>query len=417
MKLTESILQKDSFECVGCIASIFQITVRGINEELKGQKIKAYIYCDGFEEDKVPLFTGVVDSVKMDSQKEVKSILAYDELYTKGQKDVASWYRSQKFPITLRDLRINLFTHLGIAQDWSQLPNDSIEIERQYKPETLQALPLIKAICQINGACGIIDRTGKFVYRFIPAGTGLFPSSATFPWVNTYPATDGAKRESLGVLYTGCSYEEFKVRPVTKLIIRDNDDDPGSSYGEGSNKYIIQGNVWALGLDDDTKKRMAKNIYNKVHGISYHPFTSENQGLPWVECGISAVSYSIKQKGAWKHQTFLVFTRNLSGIQILHDVYNARGEEDQREFITDLQTQIDALKRGEGVDLEDYYTKDEIDKKIETLPTKEATEEIVDEKIQEITIPTDFTIISVEALPTNPGNRTLYVVQGGVVIQ
>ena len=56
----------------------------------------------------------------------------------------------------------------------------------------------------------------------------------------------------------------------------------------------------------------------------------------------------------YEQRPFYVLNRELSGIQALKDSYSAKGEEYQSEFITDLQTQIDTIKKNTGVNVKDY---------------------------------------------------------------
>lgn len=176
MSLSEQLVNSWSIEFVGCIASKFKIQVHDLKEDIKGKKIAVTIHTDSTEDEQIPLFHGIVDSAVKQSNKRIKEITAYDELYTKGNTEVAAWYKSLIFPITLKDLRDSLFGYIGLEQVEMTLPNDNITIKKQYDPKTLQALSVIKAICQINGAFGIINRQGIFEYRILgDIETGLYP--------------------------------------------------------------------------------------------------------------------------------------------------------------------------------------------------------------------------------------------------
>ncbi len=423
MHLTESLVAGDNIEFVGCIASVFTIQVRGLKEDIKGRKITVTIHTDGTEDEPVALFNGIVDSAVRQSNKRVKEITAYDELYAKGNTEVAAWYKSLVFPITIRDLRDSLFGFIGLEQVPDSLPNDSILIKKQYNPNTLQALSVIKAICQINGVFGIINRQGKFEYRIlggIEEDGCPYPSEVLFPGADVFPAGPGAfpqtgsraGTEATGfAFYRSVSYEEFKVKPVDRLTIRQSEEDGGVSCGTGTNNYIIQGNMFTYGLAEDALAAIAENIYPNVQGFAYHPFTAENNGLPFLECGLDAVSYMMvdweNSSGGdivYEEKSFYILNRELQGIQGLKDSYSARGEEYQTEFITDLQTQIDILKKNGGpsqnvqTQIEDYtYSKDEIDRMVSGSGAAN--------------------IVSVSVMPADPDFNTLYLIQGEVVVE
>ncbi len=422
MSLSEKLVDKESIEFVGCIASKFKIRVQGLKENIKGKKVIVKIWTDGTEEEKITLFNGIVDSAVKQSNRTVKEITAYDELYTRGNVEAAAWYKSIKFPISLKDLRDSLFRFIGIEQENQSLPNDGVMIKKQYAPNTLQALAVIKAVCQINGACGIINRRGKFEYRILKKmgeqsrgaypGLLLFPGSATFPG-----AVQGAGSDSKTAFqyYRNTRYEEFEVRPVDKVTIRQSEDDEGVTYGDGENNYIIQGNMFAYGLPEDVLNQIAENIYRNVSGFAYYPYTAENNGIPFAECGLDVVTYmmidyeAMEADGEIKYETqsFPVLNRTLTGDQSLKDSYTARGEEYQTEFVTDLQTQIDTLKKKQSsggvtqTDLEDYaYSRDEIDDKFSNFEGGGTAN-----------------IVSVDEIPRNPQPGVLYIGKGMVIIE
>ena len=424
MKLRESILKSDNIEFVGCIASVFQIQLENLLEDVKGKRIRVSISTEDTQDEPVALFNGIIDSAKMQSNRKKKEIVAYDELYTKGNTEVSAWYKSLAFPVTLKDLRDSLFAYIGLGQAEASLPNDGSSIKKQYAPNSLQALSVIKAVCQINGVFGIINRQGIFEYRIlgnIEEDEGIYPSETLFPGDDVFPADPGAYAgagsrsgmEATGFsFYRSVSYEEFEVKPVDKLTVRQSEEDEGVACGTGTNNYIIQGNMFTYGLPKDTLVTIAENIYPNVQGFAYHPFTAENNGLPFLECGLDAVSYimvdwenSTGGEIVYEEKSFYILNRELTGTQALKDSYSAQGEEYQTEFITDLQIQIDILKKNGGANvqtqIEDYtYSKSEIDGMFSGGGGDGGIANIV----------------LVDRLPPDADSNTLYVVKGEVVV-
>lgn len=419
MRLSEGLVNSSSIEFVGCIASKFKIQVNDLKEDIKGKKIVVKIHTEGTEDEPVTLFSGIVDSAVKQSNKRVKEITAYDELYTRGNIDISSWYKSLIFPITLRDLRDSLFGYIGIEQVETELQNDWVTIGKKYAPNSLQALIFIKAICQINGVFGIVNREGKFEYRILGAiDDGLYlpfyPGPDAFPGVSTGALGLDDIDPTDFSFYKKVDYEEFKVKPVDKLTIRQSEDDSGVTYGNGVNNYIIQGNPFTYGLSQDVLMQIAENIYPNVQGFSYIPFQSENNGLPYLECGLDAASYMMidfeatEESGeiVYNRQNFYILNRELSGIQALKDSYSAKGEEYQSEFITDLQTQIDLIKKKQGVDQsyldENFYDKDAIDDMFENFDGGGGVN-----------------VVSVNAPPSPEVEdyNTIYLIQGDIFIK
>lgn len=418
MRLEESLIEGNSIEFVGCISSQFEIQVNGIRENLKGQRIEVSIKADDTEE--IPLFHGIVDSAIRQSNRNYKKITAYDELYTKGNIDVAQWYNSLTFPISLKDFRDSLFAYIGIEQEERNLPNDSMTINKEYAPTTLQARVVFKSICQINGAFGIINRYGKFEYRILTemiARDGAYPGTNLYP--PFYPGTSSNNSGTTTIarnvpFYKKVDYEDYSVKPVNKLTIRQSESESGIVYGNGTNNYIIQGNMFTLNKSESEIKEIAKNIYNSIAGVEFTPFTSDNSGYPFIEVGVDGVNYvtydfdasAMARSGdVYTERTFYVFKRTMNGIQALKDSYSVEGEEYQTEFITDVNARIDSIKQDFNnqirIALPEYtYSKPEIDKKFEQY-TGGVDEDAVKEIINSM-------FVSVSSLPTDHASTGIW---------
>lgn len=396
MSLKESIFDGNSFEFVGCISSMFSVQIYGMKEEIKGKSIKAYIKTDDTEE--ILLFSGIVDSAKQEADKNYKKITAYDNLYEIGKKDIAKWYNSLTFPISLKDFRDKLFLHLKIIQEETELANDNFKIKKEYEPKSLKAIEVIKALCQINGVFGIMSRKEKFKYLKLDTRerTEVYPSEILYPNPKLFPAAkEGVlvDREEIAH-YKIVSYEEYQVRPVDKITIRESEEDIGVVYGEGDNNYIIQGNIFAYGADAEQLQNIARAIYGAVKDTYYYPFQGVGVGLPYLECG-SMISYQTQQG----IKSFCVFGRELRGIQALEDTYTADGEEFQSEFITDLKLKLDTIQKN---------IKEEVKKEIaDSTYTKEQIDEMANNQLK---------VLSVETLPENPDTNTIYLIQGEVSV-
>ena len=120
---------------------------------------------------------------------------------------------------------------------------------------------------------------------------------------------------------------------------------------------------------------------------------------------------------AEKTMIFPIMNRTLKGIQSLSDNYSGDGEENQTQFITDLSTNLEVLKNQDpGIDEDavkdivdgefddhlgpdgDIYDRDAIDGMFEDLPSN------------------TWNVMSVRTLPQNPSLRTIYLIQGVVVV-
>lgn len=334
--LSEVIMDSDSIEFVGCNPSKIQVQIQDFGIDVKGRKIQISVITSDTEQEPVPLFEGIVDEVTQQSNKRIKEIVAYDILYTKGNTDIAQWYIS-KFStdwqdgVTIGDFRAALFTYLDIEVEDITLVNDDIIFYKQYSPVNLKALDVIKYTCQINGAFGIINREGKFEFRILSPIISLTPVHVGF--------------------YKEIDYQEFTVKPVDKLTIRQSDLEEGVTVGTGVNNYIVQGNFFTLNLEPDILEGIAANLYPVIEGIAYRPYKVTQVAYPWLECG-DVVEYDVYDFEASQTQgedvytamQFYIFERYIKGIQAFRDEYEAQGEEYQTVFITNINAQIDTLR-------------------------------------------------------------------------
>ena len=320
--LKESLCNADSMEFVGCIASSLKVAIYNISDNVKGEQITVSIKAGATET--IPLFIGYVDSVEIDADSRFKTIIAYDALYNAGQVDVAQWYARLPLPMTLGAIRESLMSYVGLTEvEGTVLPNDNVTIYRTLEnPDTIQALTVIKSICQLNGACGIINREGEFEYRYVQT---TMQTSYLLPF------------------FEKLKYEEYFCNAIQRVQIRDTEDDAGVVTSNSGNKYIVQANMFAYELATSTLYNMANNILAKINGFTYHPMRSIQNGLPFMEVG-DTIEYSVSEAG-YGIDTFLILSRTLTGIQFCRDTFESRGTQNQSEYISDLQAQVDVLKR------------------------------------------------------------------------
>ena len=320
--LKESLCNADSMEFVGCIASSLKVAIYNITDNVKGEEITVSIKAGDTET--IPLFKGFVDSVEIDSDSRFKTIIAYDALYNAGQVDVAYWYARLNLPMTLGNIRASLMSYIGLTEvEGTELPNDDVMIYRTLEnPDTIQALTVLKSICQLNGACGIINRDGEFEYRYV---------QTSMQTVYSLPFFEKLK------------YEEYYCNAIQRVQIRDTEDDAGVITSNFGNKYIVQANMFAYELATSVLRSMASNILAKINGFTYHPMRSIQNGLPFLEVGDS-IEYTVSSAG-YGVDTFLILSRTLTGIQFCRDTFESRGTQNQSEYISDIQAEVDVLKR------------------------------------------------------------------------
>lgn len=432
LSIKESLSNSSTLEMVGCVSSTMSVELHGVTAELKGQRVSAYMTMDGSQE-VIPLFNGYVDSVKTRLSDCWKQIQCYDFLYSQASDlDISEWYKSLTFPITLKEFRNRLFGHIGIWEEDLKLCNDDLIIDKIYDPKQMNALDVIKNICQINGTYGIINRHNLFDYRGLTGSErqeGTYPSTATFPDLKLFPYA-GAEGRSIGddsvvvAWYRDMEYEDYTVYPIDKVIIRDTEDsEVVTTSGTGSNAYIMQGNIFCYGLDEVTLQRVADNLLDTVKGYSYQPFNSVSVGMPFVEVGTLVsfyiADYTHNTEGTMVKKSFYILNRELKGIQDLTDTYSAEGEQGQRTFVSDLNVKIDLVAKEEENTTEQEL--EEIREDIEELndDVDEINENVdgIDERVKALEEGggSKLNVKSVETMPSSMDKDTLYLVQGEMI--
>lgn len=377
LQIKESILKQASIEFVGCIASYLKVNIYNADENLKGKAIHVYI-TDDITEETIELFHGIVNSVKKGSYDGIKTIEAYDQLYNLSNVDVTSWY-NQHTETTVEALLVELLRKVGIGNQATNLVNaEAVALcGTKRKANQLSALDLLKQICQINGCFGRIGRNGTFEVLYLGQSSGsgkLAPASTLFPSNSIFPNMDIEEDSSTGIPstelpeYEKLTYQEFMVNPIDKVVIRDDEKTEGIFYGTGTNKYIIQANLFAFDIADNARKELAKKIYNSVNGITYRPFELEGNGLPFLECGDKIFCYDYNvNTDIYIAKEFFIFERNLRGIQAMRDTISAQGLEHQNEFITDLKARMDALQKSDSKSEEERQELEELKRRVARL--------------------------------------------------
>jgi hypothetical protein len=225
----------------------------------------------------------------------------------------------------------------------------------------------------------------------------------TFPGLQVFPSWFDESENYSVSRYETMRYQEYQVKPVTKVQIRSSEEDPGITQGTGDNKYIIQANMWAKDLSDGSLVTIAQGILDKLNQVTFHPCNIKGDGLPFMEVG-DVIQYPVNmdnlgQGGGYDASVFLIMTRTFTGTQFLRDTFTARGAENQSLFITDLQTQIRTIMQNGVGPGDDVYTKEETDERIE---------ELIDEKGQKF--------VSCSSLPSPLEPNTVYLIQGDITI-
>lgn len=342
MEIDESLSSSENLDFGSCEATQLKITLFHISDVVKGSRLVIYqmlegiwpaadlfpgddIFPDGY---KMPHGTYIVQSAERQTNRIFLDITALDQM-SLFDVNVAEWYNILPFPMTLREFRSRLCQHIGVTEYVPEyLPNDGMTIEKTIAAEELFGRDALIACEQLNGAFGHFDRNGVLQHIVLQSNYVLTPADSLYPSDDLYPAEPGDMNDQVydelitQHMYTSCRFEDYTVKSIEAVQLRQEEDDIGAIYGKG-NCLVIEGNFLLYGKGDEELQQIAKEIYGMVSNRPYIPYECDLlKGLPYLEVGDSQlieadegdiVSYVIK--------------RTMKGIYALKDTYSATGEE------------------------------------------------------------------------------------------
>lgn len=342
-ELTESLCSENELTFGCCEASCIKFTVSNIFLPMKSKWITVKTVLDN--NTSKPFLWGryKVFSDTPTADRTCRDIVAYDALYDIINTDVVSWYNTilpkNDSTVTLKVFRDSFFKKFNIVQADTELVNDNMIVEKTIQPEELSGATVINCICEINGCFGHMGRDGKFHYIYLKQEIqGLYPRNDLYPSNTLYPKDP--KSIHIGKnMYITAQYEDYIVRSIDKLQIRQEENDIGVIVGNGSNAYVIQDNFLVYGKGSSELNNIANNIYKKITKITYRPFAADCKGNPCLEVG-DAVRLPTKYELIESY----ILKRTISGIQALRDDIESTGEEYRSTQVNSVHKSIIQLK-------------------------------------------------------------------------
>lgn len=342
-ELTESLCSESELTFGSCEAGMVKFTVSNIFSGLKDKWITIQMVLAGNTANPFQIGRYKVYSDTPEADRTKRDIVAYDTLYDMINADVAEWYNTllpdKDSTTTMKAFRNSFFGHFGIEQADIQLVNDGVKVEKTVEPEELSGATVLNCICEINGCFGHIGRDGRFHYIYLEQEIqGLYPRNDLYPADDLYPREPKSMRIGKN-LYISARYEDFLVKSIDKLQIRKEEDDIGVIVGSGTNAYVIQDNFLVYGKGNEELTGIANNIYEKIRGIIYRPFSADCKGNLCIEVGDA-----VRLPTRYEIIESYVLKRTLKGIQALRDEYEATGEEYRSTQANSVHKSIIQLK-------------------------------------------------------------------------
>ena len=179
--LTESICSENELRFGGCEASCVRFKISNIFESLVGKEIDVSMVLDNHKNNPFKFGKYKVFSDVPTADRAFKEIVAYDKMYDIINADVAEWYNSLPFPMTIRSFRNSFVSHFGLNQVDTVLVNDDVVIEKTIEVAELSGKAVAVAICEVNGCFGHINRNNEFDYIRLSGVAEIYPNNDLYP--------------------------------------------------------------------------------------------------------------------------------------------------------------------------------------------------------------------------------------------
>lgn len=359
-ELTESLCSESELTFGACEAGMIKFTVSNVFLPMKGKWLTAKMTLDGHEDKPFQIGRYKVYSDTPTADRTCRDVVAYDALYDILSSDVADWYNQilpqKNSTVTLKQFRDSFFNHFGVEQEEVYLVNDGMIIEKTVEVkasssgssdtaetstigEAMSGKEVLSCILEINGCMGNIGRDGKFRYVYLTQEMqGLYPANDLYPADDLYPRNPKSTSISKS-RYISAQYEDYIVRTIDKLQIREKENDIGVIVGDGGNTYVIEENFLVYGKETKELTEIGEKTLSKIKGIIYRPFSADCKGNPCLEVGDS-----VRLTTKYELIETYILKRVLKGIQALRDNLEADGEEYRTSKVNGVQRSILQLK-------------------------------------------------------------------------
>ena len=204
-------------------------------------------------------------------------VTAYDTM-SKLDTDFSGWLHANQaqFPKTIWQLVQLACQRAGVALASSSLPiNGSYSVQAFYADD-LTCRQIISWAAEAAGCYAHMNADGKL--QFLTYTDKRSTAKIT---------PDGASN-STAYYADSLSYEDYTVKAIEKVQIRQSDSDVGVIYPDSTtatNTYAVQGNLLLTTGTEANLKSVAQNLYNVLKNVTYTPCKVSVPSSSGLACG------------------------------------------------------------------------------------------------------------------------------------
>lgn len=204
-------------------------------------------------------------------------VTAYDTM-SKLDADFSGWLHANQaqFPKTIWQLVQLACQRAGVTLASSSLPiNGSYSVQAFYADD-LTCRQIISWAAEAAGCYAHMNADGKL--QFLTYTDKRSTAKIT---------PDGASN-STAYYADSLSYEDYTVKAIEKVQIRQSDSDVGVIYPDSTtatNTYVVQGNLLLTTGTEANLKTVAQNLYNVLKNVTYTPCKVSVPSSSGLACG------------------------------------------------------------------------------------------------------------------------------------
>ena len=204
-------------------------------------------------------------------------VTAYDTM-SKLDADFSGWLRANQaqFPKTIWQLVQLACQRAGVALASSSLPiNGSYSVQAFYADD-LTCRQIISWAAEAAGCYAHMNADGKLQFLTYTDKR------------STVKITPNGASNSTAYYADSLSYEDYTVKAIEKVQIRQSDSDVGVIYPDSTtatNTYAVQGNLLLTTGTEANLKSVAQNLYNVLKNVTYTPCKVSVPSSSGLACG------------------------------------------------------------------------------------------------------------------------------------
>lgn len=204
-------------------------------------------------------------------------VTAYDTM-SKLDADFSGWLRANQaqFPKTIWQLVQLACQRAGVTLASSSLPiNGSYSVQAFYADD-LTCRQIISWAAEAAGCYAHMNADGKLQFLTYTDKR------------STVKLTPDGASNSTAYYADSLSYEDYMVKAIEKVQIRQSDSDVGVIYPDSTtatNTYAVQGNLLLTTGTEANLKSVAQNLYNVLKNVTYTPCKVSVPSSSGLACG------------------------------------------------------------------------------------------------------------------------------------